>query len=48
MSGRVTKQGVIKNDVDNLNMDLSDFSKGIYLMVLKGNQLTETFKLVKN
>ncbi|MDO7171624.1 carbohydrate-binding protein [Mariniflexile sp. AS56] len=47
MSGRVNKQGVITSGTQKLNIEISDFSKGIYLITLKGNQLTKTFKLVK-
>ncbi|MDO5971771.1 carbohydrate-binding protein [Flavivirga aquimarina] len=48
ISGRVNKQGVITSEMQKMNIDLSNFSKGIYLISLKGNQLTKTFKLVKN
>ncbi|KAA5825212.1 carbohydrate-binding protein [Algibacter amylolyticus] len=47
ISGRVNKQGIITNDMQKLNIDLSHFSKGLYLITLKGNQITKTFKLVK-
>ncbi|MEP5338305.1 MAG: carbohydrate-binding protein [Algibacter sp.] len=48
ISGRVNKQGVIASNMQKLNIDLSNFSKGVYLISLKGNQLTKTFKLIKN
>ncbi|MEP3838542.1 MAG: T9SS type A sorting domain-containing protein, partial [Algibacter sp.] len=47
ISGRVNKQGVITNDLQKLNIDLSDLSKGMYLINLKGIE-SRTFKLVKN
>ncbi|MEP1489458.1 MAG: carbohydrate-binding protein [Algibacter sp.] len=48
ISGRINRKGVITSNMQELNLDLSNFSKGIYLISLKGNQLTKTFKLVKN
>ncbi|MEP5338303.1 MAG: carbohydrate-binding protein [Algibacter sp.] len=48
INGRVNKQGVITSDMQKLNIDLSDFSKGVYLISLKGDQLIKTFKLIKN
>ena len=47
ISGRVYQEGVITSNMQKLNIDLSDFSKGIYLISLKGNQLSKTFKLIK-
>jgi len=47
ISGRVYKQSVIKKNTEKLNIDLSNLSKGIYLISLKGNQLTKTFKFIK-
>jgi hypothetical protein len=47
INGRVYQQGVIKTNIEKLNIDLSNFSKGIYLISLKGIQLSKTFKLVK-
>ena len=47
ISGRVYKRGVISSNIQKLNIDLTLFSKGIYLISLKGTQLSKTFKLVK-
>ncbi|KAA5825211.1 carbohydrate-binding protein [Algibacter amylolyticus] len=47
ISGRVNKQGVITNDIQKLNIDLRDLSKGMYLIYLKGLD-SRTLKLVKN
>lgn len=43
----VSKQGFNTNGMKKLNIDISNFSKGIYLMSLKANQLTKAFKLAK-
>ncbi|MEP5338211.1 MAG: carbohydrate-binding protein [Algibacter sp.] len=48
ISGRLNKQGVITSGIQKLNIDLSNFSKGVYLISLKGSKLTKTFKLIKN
>lgn len=47
ISGRATMRGLIANNLDKMEIDVSKLSNGIYLISLKGSQTTETFKFVK-
>ncbi|MDO7171621.1 T9SS type A sorting domain-containing protein [Mariniflexile sp. AS56] len=48
VSGRVNKKGVISAGIAELDIDVSNLSKGMYMIAVKGNQNTSILKLVKN
>ncbi|MBP0905817.1 carbohydrate-binding protein [Mariniflexile gromovii] len=47
ISGRATMSGQIEGDLDKMDINISHLSKGIYMISLKGNQTTDTFKFIK-
>ncbi|MBP0905813.1 carbohydrate-binding protein [Mariniflexile gromovii] len=47
ISGRATISGQIEGNLDKLDINISHLSKGIYMISLKGNQTTDTFKFIK-
>lgn len=47
-NGRLKKQGIITNSLEKLNIDVSDFSNGVYIITFKGNHLTKTYRFLKN
>lgn len=46
-AGKMVRQGVIRNHVTELSIDLGSLERGIYLLTLSGDQANQTFKLIK-